>query len=357
MLPHGSLPEVLPPYLQNLIRTTGGPEGPIGLQYIARPDLERAGYEGKVSDPLMEDKHKVAPGLIYKYTASEEGKGRVLWTITRNCAAYCRFCTRGREVGIPTTKQGTSENTLASLPRLNTEQLNEALSFIANEPGLNEVIVSGGDPFTINPAVLLYSLRRLGALQRKGKLDIVRIATRLPFQNPHAIKEQHYKAVEQLKNPRLIVHINHPAELTDSSLAVLDRFRRESGAIVYSQTVLLRGINDSVSILRDLFNKMANNGINPYYVYQNDPVYWAKHFTVPLREAIAMWQQLRPSLSGLAATARFVIDTPEGYGKIPIPEGDAWKIDYTAGFVDFKGATFPLLLQSQKTMKKRYYKN
>jgi len=132
-----------------------------------------------------------------------------------------------------------------------------------------------------------------------------------------------------------MVHINHPAELTSESLAVLNNFRRKAGAIVSGQTVLLKGVNDSVKTLSELFWKMTVEGIRPYYLYQNDPVYWAKHFTVPVKKAINIWQQLRPQLSGLAATARFVIDTPYGFGKIPIPEGAAWKVDYSA-FFDFR---------------------
>ncbi|MEK7085469.1 MAG: lysine 2,3-aminomutase, partial [Patescibacteria group bacterium] len=82
-------------------------------------------------------------------------------------------------------------------------------------------------------------------------------------------------------------------------------------------------------------------GIRPYYVFQNDPVYWAKHFTVPIKDAIKIWGNLRARLSGVAATARFVIDVPYGYGKIPIPEGNAWNVDYDQ-FFDFKGTKHKL---------------
>lgn len=80
---------------------------------------------------------------------------------------------------------------------------------------------------------------------------------------------------------------------------------------------------------------MAINGIRPYYLYQNDPVYWAQHFTVPIKKAIKIWGKLRPKLSGVAATVRFAIDVPFGYGKIPVPEGDAWEVNYK-WFRDFR---------------------
>lgn len=350
MLPHGGLPEVIPLYLQKLIAETGGPTGPIGLQFVAQPEKERLHFGGIASDPLLEDLSEIpeAPGLVYKYRARLAASGRVeypgraLWTITRNCAAYCRFCTRGREVGIPAGMEGARSGTLSHTPRLSDEQIETTLQFIAKEPGLNEIILSGGDPLTIRPDKLHYVLGQLRQLQNLGKLDIVRVGTRVPMQNPVAVKEAHYRAIAQLRKPYIMTHINHPTELTIGALTVLDRFRRECDANVLSQTVLLRGVNDNVETLMELFNKMAGEGIQPYYVYQNDPVYWAKHFTVPILEAIDIWGQLRPRLSGLAATARLVIDTPEGYGKIPLPEGRAWRVDYTS-FRDFKGMTFPLI--------------
>jgi lysine 2,3-aminomutase len=157
-------------------------------------------------------------------------------------------------------------------------------------------------------------------MQTNGQLDFVRIGTRLPIVNPNVIKDWHYEAISQIQAPHLMVHVNHPAELTPESLAILSRLRKESDAILMSQSVLLRGVNDNPEILIDLFTKLAKNGIRPYYLYQNDQVPWAQHFTVPIDDAIALC----------------VIDTPDGYGKIPIPEGGAWEVDYS-NFTDFQG--------------------
>lgn len=350
MLPHGGLPEIFPPYLTALIEKTGGPDGPIGRQFVSRPELERQYFEVGMKDPLMEDEHEVAPGLVYKYQSSQSnGKkktfpyyGRALWTITRHCAAYCRFCTRGREVGITANMSGTSDAALSHTPHLLMDQIEETLAFIEKQPGLNEIVLSGGDPMTVNPKILHHVLGRLGELQRKGKLSIVRIGTRVPVHNPLLLRDDHFAAVKQLRNPRIMVHINHPLELTAETLGVLERFRRECGGVVMSQSVLLAGVNDTAETLYELFMKLAGEGIVPYYVFQNDAVYWAKHFTVPLPKAIKMWQELRPKLSGVAATARFVIDVARGYGKIPVPEGDAWEVDYEKGFRDFQGQQFSL---------------
>jgi lysine 2,3-aminomutase len=331
-----------------LIAATGGNDGPIGIQFVAQPEKERLFYNDGLKDPLMEDEHEVSPGLVYKYQAeiATDGtvlqKGRALFTITRNCAAYCRFCTRGREVGISANNTGVSEVALAHSPHLSREQIDESLAFISREPGLNEVILSGGDPLTVKPDILKYTLGKLGDLQRSGKLDIVRIGTRVPIHNPLMFKDYHIEAIKQLEIPRMMLHINHPAEITPEMLQVVKRLRYETGANLYSQSVLLSGVNDSVSVLQKLFEDLAKNGIHPYYVFQNDKVYWADHFTVPLDEAMNIWGQLRPRLSGVAATAKLVIDVPKGHGKIPVPEGNAWSIDRSAGYRDFKGTVFSL---------------
>lgn len=345
MLPHGGLPEVIPPYLQKLIMQTGGPEGPIGLQFVARPGMEQSQYSTQEVDPLLEDHNEVAPGLVYKYRGGVDAQGnihygRALFTVTRNCAAYCRYCTRGREVGIPAGQEGGLSGALSHSPHLSREQIDESLAYIENEPYLNEIILSGGDPLTVKPEVFNYVCARLGELQRKGKLSIVRIGTRVPIHNPLMMREAQYEAIKQLRNPRFMIHVNHPAELTPEAVQVLQRLRKDCAGTIMSQTVLLKGVNDSVEVLQGLFIRWAEEGFVPYYVFQNDAVSWAKHFTVPIEQAIALWARLRPRLSGVAATARFVIDVEGGYGKVPVPEGGAWAVDFDKGFVDFKGNHF-----------------
>jgi len=340
MLPHGGLPEIISPYMVDLISKNGGVDGPLGKQFVAQPAKEKRLAKTNNLDPLSEDEHEVAPGLIYKYEGKlKKGKvityGRVLWTVTRFCATYCRFCTRGREIGIPAGSCGKTKGTIANNAFLTGEQINEVFKFIKEHKEINEIILSGGDPLVAPKDYLIKIITGLSKLQEQGYLDVVRIGSRLPIVNPTAIQEWHYELLGKIKNLNLMVHINHPSELTQQSVDVLYNFRKKSLATVFSQTVLLKGVNDNVETLYQLFIKMVKEGIRPYYMYQNDPVYWANHFTVPFKRAVAIWEKLRPRLSGIAATARFVIDTPHGYGKIPVPEGSAWKVNYNS-FIDFK---------------------
>ncbi|MCM8787554.1 MAG: radical SAM protein [Candidatus Omnitrophica bacterium] len=341
MLPHGGLPEVISPYLIDLIEKTGGKNGPIGKQFVAQPEKEKKYYSKNFLDPLCEDENEVVPGIVYKYRGKikKNGKveyyGRVLWITTRFCGSYCRFCTRGREIGMPQNFKTETRSALTKKPLLTNQEIEKVFKFLKKRKEINEVILSGGDPLVSPKDYLTKIVNGLVKLQKSGDLDIIRIGTRLPIHNPSVVKRWHYELLGKIRNPFLMVHINHPAELTDSVLKVINNFKEISGASVFSQTVLLKGVNDSVETLYELFVKMTKEGIRPYYLYQNDPVYWAKHFTVPIKKAIKMWQKLRPRLSGVAATARFVIDTPSGAGKVPIPEGGAWNVDYSA-FYDFQ---------------------
>jgi lysine 2,3-aminomutase len=341
MLPHGGLPEMVSLHLINLIKKTGGRSGPIGTQFLAQPDKEKRYFQKKSSDPLIEDEHEVAPGLVYKYCGKLNSKGwvechgRVLWTVTRFCASYCRFCTRGREVGLPTYVKSESNAAISKKPYLSDEEINMVFDYLEKHKEINEVLISGGDPLTVPEPYLTKIINGLVKLQKKGKIDIIRIGTRLPISSPLSVKKWHYQLLAKIKNPYLMVHINHPAELTKETISVLNKFRKTAMASVLSQSVLLKGVNDSVDTLHELFQTMTKEGIRPYYVFQNDPVYWAQHLTVPIKQAVRIWEQLRPMLSGIAATARFVIDTPFGFGKIPVPEGKAWKVDYSH-FFDYK---------------------
>jgi lysine 2,3-aminomutase len=344
-IPQESLPEVVSEYLRDLIKKTGGTNGPIGRQFIMQKSQHAWSSDAYDNDPLDEDEHEVAPGLVYKYRGkiAKNGTvttyGRALFTVTRFCSSYCRFCTRGREVGLPATKNKKTGSALFQKPFLSPDDLKKTFAYLAKHKEINEVIVSGGDSLVSPKEYLTTVVNELVALQKKGHIQIIRIGTRLPISNPRLLQQWHYDLIATIKNPYLMVHINHPKELTDESLAVIQKFRKECGATVMSQSVLLKGVNDNAQTFIDLFNKLAVNGIRPYYVFQCDPLPWAKKFIVPPHKAIELWKQIRPRLSGVAATARLVIDVPHGYGKIPLPEGDAWNVDFTK-YRDFKKKQF-----------------
>lgn len=354
LLPHGSLPESISPYLIEQMEQTGGMNSPLAKQFIAQPKIEQKNYSKIRLDPLIEGKNEVAPGIIYKYKGkiNKQGKilyyGRALWTISRYCATYCRFCTRGRLVGLPSinpSKQTAknplelkSNETLTQKSYLSDQDIDTTVNFLKQHREINEVILSGGDPLVVPEAYFRKIINKLTSMQSSpkheaGQLDFIRIHTRAPITNPFTIKDWHINELKKIHNPIIVLHINHPVEITPEVLAIAQRLKHEANATLLSQSVLLKGVNDSVETLSELFLKLAKNGIRPYYLHHNDPVYWAAHFTVPIKRAIKIWQALRPRLSGICATAKFVIDTPYGYGKVPFPEA-GWEVDYSH-FHDF----------------------
>ncbi len=337
---------MISPYLKNLIQKTGGGSGPIGLQFIAQPKNEKKFEETSKTDPLIEQINEVAPGLIYKYkgkidkSGEVEYYGRALWTISRYCASYCRFCFRGRMVGLPATQALPSSETLMKKPYLSSEDIDTVIGFLKKHSEINEVILSGGDPLITPQPYFETIITQLSSLQKNNQLDIVRIHTRAPVTNPETVKDWHYEQLEKITNPYIVLHVNHPFEITSELEYFVNKIRSQCNALVLSQTVFLKGINNNVKTLQDLFNKLTKIGVRPYYLHNNDPVYWARHFTIPPQEALKIWHELRPRLSGIAASAKFVIDTPYGYGKIPFPEL-GWKVD-TRSFSDFNNIEYPL---------------
>lgn len=338
----GALPEYLSPYIKNLIESTGGTDGPIGKQFIFNQqsvddlrDNPAAEY-----DPQEEELYEVAPGMIYKYkgTMNADGTvayfGRVLWTISRYCATYCRFCFRGRFVGLPAVKRGVKKDGLSQKPFLTKEDIDIGIGFIAQHREINEVILSGGDPFVVPERYVQSITDQLVQLQQSGDIDVIRFHTRAPVTNPYHIKDWHYNMLNKIHVPHIVLHINHPFEITEEVKTVVKNLR-QTGAVLLSQSVLLKDVNDDVHVLHDLFTGLIKIGVVPYYLHQNDPVTWAREFTVPFDRAVQLWHQLRPRLSGLAASAKFVIDAPHGVGKVVVPEA-GWLVNFQE-FTDFTG--------------------
>lgn len=312
----GSLPELMSPYIKKLILETGGVDGPIGKQFILKPHNLVTHIEDK--DEVIEGHNEIAPGMYYKYVGKpHKYEGRVLWLITRYCATYCRFCTRGRLVGLPGTFKKNIQDTLAHKPYLSDEDIQKGVQELIKREEIREVILSGGDPFVAPKGYLESIINSLTELQKHGTLDIIRFHTRMPITNPYLWKDFHVNTLKSIYLPRIVLHINHPLELTQEVETTI-KSMHEAGALLYSQGVLLRGINDDEQTLIELFNKELKLGITPYYIHMNDNVSWAKEFTVPLNKAKKLYKNIRLKLSGLAATAKFVIDKSTGSAKMEI---------------------------------------
>lgn len=281
------------PFLKQLFHVDA-----IRKQYLIdeHPPLENTAY----NDPLMEDSHEVVQGLIHKYN------NRALIKVSYQCAAHCRFCTRIRQIG---NKSGT----------LLQEDIAAIANYLNKHPEVEDVILSGGDPF-YTPAL---TLNVLESIKNIASIKVVRIGTRLPFHAPSAFNSPVYeplynqiKAIAEQKPFYILIHIEHPDELVTESIEAVKKLKK-LGATILSQTVLLRGINDDVDILEALFKQLYHLGVMPYYLYRCDNVKGLEHFVADKNKEKEIAQELRKRLSGIA-TPLLVEDIENGYGKIPI---------------------------------------
>lgn len=264
------------------------------------------------SDPLLEEEFEKCKGLIHKYD------NRVLILLTLACAAYCRFCTRQRKVS--DIQQGN----------LTKADLENMLSYIKSQPQISEVILSGGDPLVV-PKKLIYALNKFSALEQIKNL---RIGTRVPVAAPELISTELLTTIKEINKPVYVgIHFEHPDEITTETQQACKQLR-QAGAILYSQSVFLKNINDDEETLYKLFSELITLGVRPYYIYHCDPVIGAEKFQVPVSKEISIMTNLRKRLSGLAYPT-YVIDTPNGSGKIPVPL-DFWRFDKEY-FYDFLG--------------------
>jgi lysine 2,3-aminomutase len=262
---------------------------PIRKQSV--PSGEELINNGKL-DPLNEKGYSATPAFIKKYP------GRGVFLVNAECAMYCRFCNRRRFTG-----GGWN-------PRKYWE---ETFRYIEKDEEIHEVILSGGDPFMLSPDELQYILGRLRIIER---IKVIRISTRVPVVFPNGLHEDHLAVIKGNSPIWIVVHINHPKEITPVFMEKMKRFR-EAGGIIISQTVLLRGVNDCPYILQNLFENLIYCGIKPYYLFQLDEVRGAMHFKVKIAKGIEIMRFLRINTSGLALP-HYVIDIPGGLGKVPV---------------------------------------
>jgi len=249
---------------------------------------------GEADDPLGEDAQSPVPGLVHRYP------DRVLLLALDFCSAYCRYCTRSRVVG---------HGRLV----FNRQRLENALEYIRRNPAIRDVLISGGDPLTLSDGRLDWLLTRLRQIPH---VEIIRIGTKISAVLPQRVTPQLVRMLRHHHPLFLSLHFTHPDECTPESARACRRLA-DAGIPLGSQTVLLKGINDSVEILRALMHRLLHMRVRPYYLYQCDPISGSAHFRTPVAKGLEIIEGLRGHTSGYAVPT-YVIDAPGGGGKIPI---------------------------------------
>jgi len=286
-------PLSITPYYLSLIDVNDYQNDPIFRQAFPSPkELLVESYD--LADPLAEDKDSPVPCITHRYP------DRVLFLISNTCAMYCRHCTRKRKVGDVDSIPGRSE-------------ILQGIEYIRNTPQIRDVLLSGGDPFMLSDEYLDWILSELRAIPH---VEVIRIGTRVPVTLPFRVTDE-LVAVLKKHHPLWVnVQFNHPKELTEFSKTAVAKLA-DAGIPLGNQSVLLAGINDCPRIMKELVQRLVENRIRPYYLYQCDLSEGISHFRTPVSKGIEIMENLIGHTSGFAVP-RYVIDAPGGGGKIPL---------------------------------------
>lgn len=266
---------------------------PVYAQYMPRSD-ELLPADDDVADPIGDAEHEKVKGLVHRYP------DRVLLKPVLICQVYCRFCFRREKIA----KEDSS---------LSTAQLEAAYQYIDAHPKIFEVILTGGDPLVLSDRRLADIMQRLSSI---AHVQVLRIHTRVPVVDPARITPALVKTLRAHKPVSMVVHANHAQELDENVAAAFARLV-DGGVPLFSQSVLLKGVNNSVAALDTLFRRLISLRVKPYYLHHPDKTAGTSHFRLSLKEGQALMAALRGKLSGLALPT-YVLDIPGGYGKVPV---------------------------------------
>lgn len=284
---------------------------PLLKQFV--PDILELQDTEMPADPLNEENLSPTPCLIHKYP------DRAVLLASRECAGYCRFCTRKRKVG-------TREMSVS--PAL----LEEAIRYIRNTPAIVDVLISGGDPFMLSDQQLEHILRSVRSI---ATVRIIRIGTRMPCMLPARITSTLADMLRKYHPLYINVHFNHPAELSPEACASCTTLA-DAGIPLGSQTVLLRGVNDSAAVLKELFYRLLAARVKPYYLFQADQSRGTSHFRTSIDTGRELMQQLIGHVSGMAIPT-YALDTPGGNGKIPLGPNYLHELEDQCVFTTYTG--------------------
>jgi lysine 2,3-aminomutase len=272
-----------------------GEGGPIGRQFIPSSEELLASPEER-ADPIGDGAHSPVPGIVHRY------RDRVLLKLVHTCPVYCRFCFRREMIG-----PGKAH-------ALSGEVLSAALAYIRARPEIYEVILTGGDPLVLTPRRIAWIAEAIGAI---AHVSVMRWHTRVPVVAPDSVTGELVAALRVGgKTAAVVIHANHPAELTEDAEAAIARLAG-AGILLLSQTVLLKGVNDDAGVLETLMRAFVKNRVKPYYLHHPDLAPGTSHFRLTIKQGRAIYAELVARVSGICRPA-YVLDIPGGYGKVPI---------------------------------------
>ncbi|CAN9195405.1 unnamed protein product [Alternaria alternata] len=321
----------LTPHVLSLVDWENAVDDPIRRQFLPLRSGIIPDHKNMELDSLHEEADSPVPGLVHRYP------GRALFLATSICPVYCRFCTRSYAVG------GNTDTVSKKPQKPSRKRWEVVFEHIANDNSLEDIVVSGGDAYFLQPEHIEEIGERLLNIPH---IKRVRFASKGLAVAPGRILDNSDPWVDSLikvsnkgrgmgKQVCLHTHINHANEITwITELAANKLFKH--GVIVRNQAVLLKGVNDDFEALSDLIKKLSNINIQPYYIYQCDMVQGIEDLRTPLSKIITLDKELRGTLSGFMMPS-FVIDLPGGGGKRLVSTYET----YEDGVAEYKAPGLP----------------
>ncbi len=281
----------LTPYLEGIIAN-----GSIQARTQFMPDArELTTHALELADPIGDDKHSPVEGIVHRYA------DRVLLKLVHVCPAYCRFCFRRETVG-------------KAKPMLGEAALTQALDYIAATPAIWEVVMTGGDPLILSPRRITDLMQRLREIPH---VKIIRWHTRVPVVDPARVTDDMIAALKSaIQTVYVAVHANHADEFTPQAVAAVNRFV-DAGIPLLSQSVLLKGVNNSAEALEKLMRRFVELRIKPYYLHHPDLAPGTGHFRMTIEDGQVLVSELRKRASGLCQP-HYMLDLPGGISKVPL---------------------------------------
>ncbi len=296
------------PHLLSLV-DPADPNDPIARQFLPSLD-ELVTLPEELSDPIGDAAHSPVAGIVHRHA------DRVLFKAVAACPVYCRFCFRREMIGPTSVKKG-SDNALSK------EDYAGALAYIAAQPQIREVILTGGDPFILSPRRVAEITQSLAAI---AHVKIIRWHTRVPVTDPARVSDAMVAALHAPGATAWVaLHANHAREFSPDAKTAIARLV-DGGIPLVSQSVLLKGVNDDAESLAALMDAFLANRIKPYYLHHPDLAPGTSHFRVGIEEGLALMKALRARVSGLAMPT-YMLDIPGGFGKVALESDHLEKTD------------------------------
>jgi len=279
------------PYYASLM-DPDNPYCPVRLQAV--PSALEISYDYGRADPMMEEYTNPAGTITRRYP------DRLIINMTNECAMYCRHCQRKRNIG---------EEDLP-LPK---KLIEESIEYIRNSEEIRDVLLTGGDPFTLQDEYIDWVLSELRTIPH---LEIIRIGSRTPVTMPQRITKSLVEILKKYHPLYINTHFNNPKEITEESKKACEMLA-DAGIPLGNQAVLLNGVNNDRHIMKALNQDLLKIRVKPYYIFHAKHVKGTGHFNTSVSEGLEIMEYLRGYTSGLAIPA-YIINAPGGYGKTPI---------------------------------------